>query len=363
MAVNIGLVICGDLNTRTGGFLYDRKIREYLLESGDSVATCSLPWVSYSRRLMRGFSAELTNSSKWSSFDILLQDELAHPSLLFVNRKLSSRDAPLIITIVHHLRCSEKRSALKNLFYRVLEKSYLQSVHGFIFNSHATRTSVQCLVEDNKPWTVAQPGGDRFGYAMSEEEIRRRAFDPGPLQIVFLGNIIPRKGLHTLVEALARLKTQSWHLTVIGDMTHDPRYTARITERIDALGLNTDIEFAGSVDDGSVGECLRKSHLLAVPSSYEGFGIVYLEAMGFGLPVIGSMAGGATEIITHGKDGFLVPPGDTSSLSSYIDMLSRDRERLFAMGSAARRRFTGQPSWADTGRKVHQFLHSLVDSQ
>ncbi len=358
--MNVGLVLYGDLNTVTGGFLYDRKIREYLLDAGDTIETYSLPWPSYNRGLMQGLFSGFANYFEPSSFDILLQDELAHPSLLFMNKRLSNRKAPLIIAIVHHMRCSENRSAWKNLFYRVIERYYLQTAHGFIFNSHATHAAVKSLVGDNKPSTIAQPGGDRFGYTISEEEIRIKAFHRGSLEIVFLGNIIPRKGLHMLVEALARLKNPSWHLNIVGDLNHDPQYTARTRERIRVLGLNTKIEFAGPVDDTSVGECLRKSHLLVVPSSYEGFGIVYLEAMGFGVPAIGSIAGGATEIITHGVNGFLVGQGDSLQLASYIDSLNRDRERLFSMAVAALRRFSQHPSWADTGRKVHQFLHNLI---
>jgi glycosyltransferase involved in cell wall biosynthesis len=94
-----------------------------------------------------------------------------------------------------------------------------------------------------------------------------------------------------------------------------------------------------------------------VPSSYEGFGIVYIEAMGFGLPVIGSTAGAAKEIITHGIDGCLVAPGDSRTLSAHISSFIENREQLCTMALAALDRFSQHPSWSDTGRAIHQFLH------
>ena len=63
---------------------------------------------------------------------------------------------------------------------------------------------------------------------------------------------------------------------------------------------------------------MTQHQVLAVPSLYEAFGIAYLEAMGFGLPVIASSAGGAHELITQGEHGFLVAPGDAATLAQHI---------------------------------------------
>ena len=65
----------------------------------------------------------------------------------------------------------------------------------------------------------------------------------------------------------------------------------------------------------------HEHQVLAVPSLYEAFGIVYLEALGFGLPVIASSAGAAHELITHGEHGFLVAPGDAASLAQHLHTL------------------------------------------
>jgi glycosyltransferase involved in cell wall biosynthesis len=95
---------------------------------------------------------------------------------------------------------------------------------------------------------------------------------------------------------------------------------------------------------------------LVVPSEYEGFGIVYLEGMSFGLPAIGSTAGAAREIITDGANGYLVPPNDPAALAKRLAALASDRDQLAHLSVAARERFLSQPSWADSMAHVRQAL-------
>ncbi len=101
---------------------------------------------------------------------------------------------------------------------------------------------------------------------------------------------------------------------------------------------------------------MQESHLLVTPSSYEGFGIVYLEAMGFGLPAIGGRAGGAGEVITPGENGFLIQPGDAAWLAEILEQLAADRERLAQMGAAALKRYAAHPTWEETCSNIRLFL-------
>jgi glycosyltransferase involved in cell wall biosynthesis len=99
-----------------------------------------------------------------------------------------------------------------------------------------------------------------------------------------------------------------------------------------------------------------------MPSYHEGFGIAYLEGMGFGLPAIASDSGGAAEIIRDGENGFLVPPGDAVMLSEYIDLLINDRKFLVELSRSACERYARHPTWEDTSSQVHDFLKTLVRS-
>jgi glycosyltransferase involved in cell wall biosynthesis len=105
---------------------------------------------------------------------------------------------------------------------------------------------------------------------------------------------------------------------------------------------------------------LKRSHLLVVPSSYEGYGIVYLEGMGFSLPAIGTTDGAAREIISDGLDGFLIEPGDSGLLASRLRVLNEKREMLVRMSLAARDRYLRQPKWGQMAGDVRKFLLSFL---
>ena len=346
--MRLALLIYGSLETISGGYLYDRMLVEYLQRQGDQVEIISLPWRNYARHLCDNLARSLFKQLDQLRVDVLLQDELNHPSLFWVNRRLDG--AVPIVSIVHHLRSSELRPSWQNAFYREIERSYLASVAGFIFNSQTTRGVVQGLVQRAKPFVVAFPAGDRLSPHISEDAIARRAFQPGPLRLFFLGNVIPRKGLHTLLAALNMLPRDAWQLSVAGRLDIDRPYTQSIRRQVAGSGLSGQVTFLGALADEALGEQIRASHVLVVPSSYEGFGIAYLEGMGLGLPAIATSGGAAGEIITHGRDGFLIEPGDVEALSDCLRELSADRQRLLALSLAARQRFAVHPGWEADGQ-------------
>ncbi len=361
--VRIGLLIYGSLATVSGGYLYDRMLVAHLTAAGDTVEIVSLPWRTYGRHLADNFSGALRRRLRDGAWDVLLQDELNHPSLFLMNRWLrwagGSRPCP-IISIVHHLRSSEARPAWQNRLYRWVERHYLRSVDGFIFNSQTTRETVEGLAGRERPGVVARPGRDHRPVALTPAAVAARATTPGPLRLLFVGNLIPRKGLHTLLTALARLPASHWHLTVVGSTAGDPAYAAAIRAQIGRLGLAERVTLAGALSDEALGQALATSHVLAVPSSYEGYGIVYVEALGHGLPVIASTAGAAREIITHGEDGFLVSPGNAAAIAAILDRLGRDRLLLARMGQAALARYATLPTWAESAGRVRAFLHAIT---
>jgi glycosyltransferase involved in cell wall biosynthesis len=358
VVVRIGLVLYGDLGMQSGGFLYDRMMVEHLEQQGDHLEVVSLPWVAYGLGLGMNFSRTILRRLAGLRPDLLLQDELAHPSLFFLNRRLKSLLKCPFIAIVHHLKSSEPRPAWRNRWCRRIEQAYLRSVDGFILNSRHTRKTVFSLTGEKKPALVAYPGGNRLSARISQDDVSARSFAQGPFRIVFLGNVVPRKELHTLVAGLSLLTERAWELLVVGSEA-DASYARLVRAQVDKAGLQGQVTFLGQVPDGEVANVLARSHLLAVPSSLEGFGIAYLEAMGFGLPVIASSTGGAGEIVTHGINGFLVDPGDVGAVARHLYDLMHDRERLYGMGLAALTTFSSQPTWAQTGANIHTFLHSF----
>jgi glycosyltransferase involved in cell wall biosynthesis len=373
--MRIGLIIYGSLETLSGGYLYDRKLVEFLRRAGDQVEVISFPWRSYARHLGDNFSPTRLHSLQRSlpGLDLLLQDELNHPSLFLLNRRLRPRrlrprglrqEQPIpILSIVHHLRSSEARPSWQNRFYRAVERRYLASVDGFIFNSQTTRAEVEQALGGRardlpaltrKASLVAYPAADHLQPEIHNDEIARRACQPGPLRVLFLGNLIPRKGAHTLLEALGRLPAGECTLEIAGSPLVDPAYTRRLQRQ--AAGLGDRVRFLGRLSEAGLRAAMRSSQVLAVPSSYEGFGIVYLEGMGFGLPAIGGSAGAAREVITPGQDGFLVAPERAEEIAACLAGLAADRQRLVELGLAARRRYLAHPTWEGTAARIRDFL-------
>ncbi len=171
--------------------------------------------------------------------------------------------------------------------------------------------------------------------------------------------MIYRKGLHTLLKAINGQRL-TISVDIVGGLTAEPQYAEQMKKFVAVNGLSSKVTFHGALDNQPLIELYQKSHVMIVPSSYEGFGIVYLEGMGFGLPAIGTTAGAASEIITHGEDGYLIKPDDVEALAHHIHELAADRELLLRLSLNAVRRYQAQPSWVETAKSIREFLYVIA---
>ena len=353
-----GLVVYGSLDTLSGGYLYDRRLVHHLRAAGDEVAVISLPWRNYGRHLLQNASRSLWRALRSSSFDLLLQDELNHPSLFLLNPRLCRAVDYPVVSIVHHLRSSEQHPPRLLPLYRRIERAYLQSVDGYVFNSETTQTAVVDLAGGGKPAVVAYPAADHIGPAAMPAQ---QAGDPQvPLRLLFIGNLIPRKGLHQLLAALRQLDPTYWRLSVVGDGHVDSVYARQMQALAQQSAIAQAITWHGRLSNAELRQEFARHDLLVVPSQYEGFGIVYLEAMAYGLPAIATTAGAAGEIISDGVNGFLVAPDDIQRLAARLRLLQADRSTLQTMSRAARARYEQAPTWDQSMSHVREFLLKMV---
>jgi glycosyltransferase involved in cell wall biosynthesis len=353
--MRIGLVIYGELASVSGGFLYDRMLVDELRRAGDEVDIISLPWRGFACGMAQAMDPRIRAMVRRWDGDLLLEDELAHPTLALLGPR---RGIPRV-AIVHHLRASEHPGRPARGIRAGVERAYLNAVDACVFNSETTRRTVRELVGCDVRGIVATPGGDRLGPDLTEEQVLLRCKEPGPLRVLFVGNLIPRKGLLTLLEALNTLPRERWALTVAGSREADPAHAAEVDRAVREHRMRDNVRMSGPLDDAALADAFRTHHVLAVPSRYEGFGIVYLEAMGFGVVPVGSGAGGAAEVIRHGRSGFLVEPGDAPALGSLLGSLAADRALLGDMAVAALRRFAELPGWRQSMRLVRDWLHGM----
>ncbi|NPA26762.1 MAG: glycosyltransferase family 4 protein, partial [Chloroflexi bacterium] len=218
--MRIGWVIYGSLDLPSGGYLYDRQVVQYLRARGHEVHVVAWPWRGYGAALLDNFRPSLGRTLAQARVDVWVQDELNHPSLWRWNRVRPWGDAP-VVSLVHHLRSSEDWREPWRTLYRAVERAYLRSVDAFLYNSRTTRAEVMLLREKPAPGVVAYPAADHLlAQPIDEAELARRTHASGPLRVLFVGNLIPRKGLHRLLRALVHL--EAVQLDVVGSAKFDP---------------------------------------------------------------------------------------------------------------------------------------------
>ncbi|MDJ1430908.1 glycosyltransferase family 4 protein [Halostagnicola sp. A-GB9-2] len=348
--MNIGLVVYGDLEQTSGGYRYDRKLVSALEARGDGVDVISIPRRSSLRNLADGFSRSLRTRLD-QPYDVLVQDELCHPSLVFLNSRLERPNS--IVSIVHSLR-SAGANGIRAPLSRTIERRYLESVNAAVCTSRDTRDRTVALA--NLPATVAPPGGRVEGAGVPTARVSRRATNAAdPLRVTFIGNVIRRKRARAVVSALGRADCE-WRLTVVGSLEEEPAYARSVVAEVRDCGVEDRVTFTGRVTDSELECVLERSHVLAVPARYEGFGMVHLEAMEYGVVPIAGTVGGADEFVDHGRNGYLVDPSRPSAITAIVEHLEADRNRLTALGVAALETAVKHPPWAETMTRVRSFL-------
>lgn len=357
--MRIGFIIYGSLDTLTGGYLYDKFVVEGLRKLGHNVEIVSLKSGSYLQQIVYGFSPWLHDRLLTERYDLLIQDELCHPSLIMANRRIRQQSSTLLISLVHHTLSEEPRNPIANMFFAAMERLYLSTVHGFILNSESTRKQVESLAGHNLPAVVAYPAGDRFGAALPLSTIENRVKSSERLELLFLGNVISRKGLIPLLEVLAKVDRSMWRLSVVGGLDFDPGYTAKVKEIVTRFGITKNVHFHGTLQDDGLIAIMQNCHLFCMPYAYEGFGIAILESMGFGLPALGSSAGAASETIIHGKNGYLISPEDKDQLAKIVTELYHNRDTLLTLSLGAIETYNKAPGWQDSVIAINDFLENM----
>lgn len=172
----------------------------------------------------------------------------------------------------------------------------------------------------------------------------------GPLRVLFAGSLGQRKGLSYLLRAVDSLGN-SVILTLLGRKTSD-----------DCAPLNAALRrhrWVPSLPHGELLALMREHDVLVLPSLFEGFGLVLLEAMAQGLPVITTPHTAGPDLIQEAREGFIVPIRSAEAIAEKLALLARDRNCLTAMKEAARQR-AGECRWADYRSRLVAMAREVV---
>jgi D-inositol-3-phosphate glycosyltransferase len=219
------------------------------------------------------------------------------------------------------------------------------------YAAHASRiATIPCGVD-----TDLFTPGDRA------EARRRLGLDDRPV-LLWVGRIAPIKGLDTLLDTVARLREggQEMRLLVVGGDADEPTsgHETSLRQRIARLGLVDSVRFVGSQPQSVLPLYYAAADLTVLPSYYESFGMVALEAMACGSPVIASRVGGLVTTVRDGVTGFLVPDGDVGALAERIETLVTDPELRWRLGREGVR-WAAQHRWPCVAEAVCKEYASL----
>jgi glycosyltransferase involved in cell wall biosynthesis len=180
-----------------------------------------------------------------------------------------------------------------------------------------------------------------YGLATPHFEEKSRSelgLPEGEVILITIGRLIKRKALDDLLMALAELEHPGPRLLIIGEGPEEKQ----LRDLAGRLGLSSQVQFLGAIWGERKFQYLAAADIFVLPSAHEGFGLVFLEAMHCGLPVIASSTGGQTDFLKDGETGFLVPVGDVSALADRISRLAGDtdlRERVSRFNKEYVKRF------------------------
>lgn len=202
------------------------------------------------------------------------------------------------------------------------------------------------------------------GYAAPIDNPRPGAFAErfgvgGPF-VLFVGRLASNKGLLELVEAFARVAKDrpSASLVVVGE---DGGMRARVEDRVRALGLERRVRLLGHLRETSLlTAAYREARLTVLPSEYEAFGLVLLESLAQGTPVVASRVGGIPEVVEDGRAGILVPPRSPGPLAAALARLLDDPDLARRIGEYGREEVVPRYSWEALARRVDALYREVT---
>lgn len=347
---HVVFAVPGSLETPTGGYVYDRRVIAELRRQGWHVDIVSL-----SERFpdpdMSALVSAYTAIAMMAPGTPLVVDGLALGAMPDIGQHL--KPSTPLVALVHHPLAMEtgllpdRAAALRASEYRALKAAR------HVVTTSATTASVLSFdygVPDDAI-TVVSPGTDPAPLANGSADDR--------VALLSVGAVTRRKGHDLLLAALAMIKHLPWHIDIVGDLTRDPAAVAHLRNSIPYLGLEERVRLRGAVSGEDLEAAYDAADIFVLASYYEGYGMVFAEAIARGLPVIGTTGGAIPEAVPKGS-GLLVPPGDLVALVGALrDMIDSHeiRERYRA---GARQAAQSLPRWEQAGAQFARVLGAVV---
>jgi len=268
-------------------------------------------------------------------------------------RRLAGSGLPRILFQVH-----PQARFLRDLFIReaamvpeaaasLMREAEMSPAYGSADGSFAEADAVICASSFTKhslEFAGTKAPVHVVGYGVDLDVFSARTLAPSdkPLTVGFIGALSQRKGARYLLGALAAFPKGSAKLII---------YTRTSVDRDLIRGFESvDVEVCGGLSDAALAADIKRCDLVALPSIAEGFGLVILEAMACGVPVLCTTSTGGADFLIHRQNGLLIDPGSTTAIKQELEWALTHRDELFQLGQAARRE-AEKHTWAAYRRK------------
>ncbi len=343
------LCVPGDIATPTGGYAYARQLLARLPRAGVAVSLLALP-ASFPFPDAADLAQTTTLLAAVPARTVLLVDGLAYGAL--PPSVIAAAGPHRIVALVHHplgLEAGLDPAASERLL--ASERAALALAARTVTTSRFTRDLlVAAFGVSPERIAVAEPG--------TEPARRAAGSGTGPVHLLAVGAVTPRKGFDLLVDALARLTDLGFALTIVGALDRAPDHVAALRGRIAASGLEARIFLAGAVSADRLAALYDRADIVVSPSHFEGYGMALAEALARGLPVVATTGGAAADTVPPAA-GRKVAPGDPAALAEALRVLIDDPDRRAAAAQAAWEAGQRLPTWHDTARIVAESLKQV----
>lgn len=344
---SLHFLLPGDPDTRTGGYLYDARITAGLEALG---------WAVHRHRLADSFpfpgATDLGQAgdilASLPDDALVLIDGLALGVLPAVIVPHATRLR--LVALVHHPLAAETGldEAARHWLFES-EKAALGMVRHAVVTSPFTAGALAEYGVAPERITVILPGTDPAPVAEGS--------GGSGLHILSVGTLTPRKGHDVLLTALGTLRHRDWTLTLAGG-PRDEATTALVGKLIQDKDLSDQVTMVGEVDGAALAALYGRADLFALASHYEGYGMVFAEALARGLPVLGT-TGGAIPTTVPGDAGLLVSPGDADAFAQALERFMTDAELRQKLRQGALKARESLPRWPDQAGTLATLLETL----
>jgi glycosyltransferase involved in cell wall biosynthesis len=258
------------------------------------------------------------------------------------------------VALVHHplhLESGLDEAARHSLAEQ--ERQALQAARLVIVTSAATAVDVAQMGVPADRITVVEPGTD----AVMLPALGKRR-DGGPVRLLCVATLTPRKGHAVLLEALAGLTGLDWELHAVGSADRDPPTAERLRALAASLGLADRVHWHGETGTQKLASHYAEAEVFVLASWHEGYGMAVAEAMAHGLPVVCTRAGALAHTLPSDA-GLQVPPGDAEALREALARLITAPELRATLAIGARRAACDLPTWPQAAARFAAVLEGV----